>query len=148
MINVDVKIGSRAIAKRLEKTLPSIVHYDQYSHVKGKTIFDAVRTIEDVLDFSKAKNLSGLLITIYFQNSIRFCAMGFSYKVIHSVQFLIIIYIVDQNVLQNVSNSRVINNGFSTGYFRVVLHHWRLFFSIRFEFQGIRKGCEGSGDDS
>ena len=28
------------------------------------------------------------------------------------------------------------------------LHHWRLFFSIRFEFQVIRKGCEGSGDDS
>ena len=30
----------------------------------------------------------------------------------------------------------------------VVLHHWRLFFSIRFEFQVIRKGFEGSGDDS
>ena len=30
----------------------------------------------------------------------------------------------------------------------VVLHHWRVFFSIRFEFQVIRKGCEGSGDDS
>ena len=30
----------------------------------------------------------------------------------------------------------------------VVLHHRRLFFSIRFEFQVIRKGCEGSGDDS
>ena len=29
-----------------------------------------------------------------------------------------------------------------------VLRHWRLFFSIRFEFQVIRKGCEGSGDDS
>ena len=26
--------------------------------------------------------------------------------------------------------------------------HWRLFFSIRFEFQVIRKGYEGSGDDS
>ena len=31
---------------------------------------------------------------------------------------------------------------------RVVLLHWRLFFSIQFEFQVIRKGCEGSGDDS
>ena len=34
------------------------------------------------------------------------------------------------------------------GWERAVLHHWRLFFSIRFEFQVIRKGCEGSGDDS
>ena len=32
--------------------------------------------------------------------------------------------------------------------FPFVLRHWRLFFSIRFEFQVIRKGCEGSGDDS
>ena len=32
--------------------------------------------------------------------------------------------------------------------YSIVLHHWRLFFSIRFEFQVIRKGCEGSGDDS
>ena len=34
------------------------------------------------------------------------------------------------------------------GWEGAVLHHWRLFFSIRFEFQVIRKGCEGSGDDS
>ena len=30
----------------------------------------------------------------------------------------------------------------------VLLHHWRLHFLIRFQFQVIRKGCEGSGDDS
>ena len=29
-----------------------------------------------------------------------------------------------------------------------VSRHWRLFFSVLFEFQVIRKGCEGSGDDS
>ena len=29
LINVDVKIGSRAIVKRLENVLPSIIHYNQ-----------------------------------------------------------------------------------------------------------------------
>ena len=37
---------------------------------------------------------------------------------------------------------------FDLYYAIVVLHHWRLFFSIRFEFQVIKKDCEGSGDGS
>ena len=36
LINVDAKIGSKAIAKRLEKTLPTIIHYNQNAYVKGR----------------------------------------------------------------------------------------------------------------
>ena len=42
LINVDVKIGSKAIAKRLETVLPKIIYYNQIACVKGRTIFDAV----------------------------------------------------------------------------------------------------------
>ena len=41
LVNVDVKIGSKAIAERLENVLPHIIHYDQNAFVKGRTIFDA-----------------------------------------------------------------------------------------------------------
>ena len=34
LINVDVKIGSKAIAKRLETVLPNIIHYNQCAYVK------------------------------------------------------------------------------------------------------------------
>ena len=37
LVNVDVKIGSKAIAKRLEKFLPYVVHHDQNAFVKGRT---------------------------------------------------------------------------------------------------------------
>ena len=63
LINVNVKIGSKAIAKRLENVLPNIIHQNQCAYVKGRTIFDAVRTIEDVMSFltifiiSKLRNL-------------------------------------------------------------------------------------------
>ena len=40
LINVDVKIGSKAIAKRLENVLPNIIHYNQCAYVKGRTIFE------------------------------------------------------------------------------------------------------------
>ena len=48
LINVDVKIGTKAIAKRLEKVLPEIIHHIQNAYVKGRTIFDAERTIDDI----------------------------------------------------------------------------------------------------
>lgn len=39
LINVDVKIGSKAIAKRLEKVLPYVIHHNQCAYVKGRTTF-------------------------------------------------------------------------------------------------------------
>ena len=53
LINVDVKIGSKAIAKRLEDVLPRVVHHNQCAYVKDRTICDAVRSIEDILDYTK-----------------------------------------------------------------------------------------------
>lgn len=45
-INVGVKIGSKAIEKRLENALPHIIHCDQNAFVRGRNIFDAaVRTM-------------------------------------------------------------------------------------------------------
>ena len=49
LLNVD----SKAIAKRIEKVLSHIIHYDQNAFVKGRTIFDVVRTISDVMEFTK-----------------------------------------------------------------------------------------------
>ena len=36
LINVDVKIGSKAIAKRLEDVLPRVVHHNQCAYVKDR----------------------------------------------------------------------------------------------------------------
>lgn len=52
LINADVKVGSKAIAKRLEKLLPYAIHSNQY--FKGRTVFDAVRTTADLKDFTKS----------------------------------------------------------------------------------------------
>ena len=50
LVNVDAKIISEALAKRLEKVLPYIIHADQNAFVKGRSIFDALRIIDDVVD--------------------------------------------------------------------------------------------------
>ena len=68
---MDVKIGSKAIAKRLENALPNIIHYNQCAYVKGRTIFDAVRTIEDANGI--LRNLEGRMVCIDFKKSVRYC---------------------------------------------------------------------------
>jgi len=36
LINVDTKIASKTLAKRLEPILPELIHYNQNAYVKGK----------------------------------------------------------------------------------------------------------------
>ena len=65
LINVDSKIASKTLAKRLEKVLPEIIH----SFVKARSIFDAIRTIDDLMEYTKGKDLSRSLVAIYFEKA-------------------------------------------------------------------------------
>jgi len=66
-------MGSKAIAKSLEKVLPHIIHYDQNAFVKGRTIFDArsydVRTISDVIEFTKMRECQSIMTAIDFEEA-------------------------------------------------------------------------------
>ena len=80
LVNVDVKIGSKAIAKRLENLLPHIFHYDQNAFVKGRTIFDATRTISDVMEFTKMRDYQGIMTAIDFEKAFDSLNWNFLHK--------------------------------------------------------------------
>ena len=67
LINVDAKIASKMLAKRLEKVLPEIIRSNQHAFVKGRSIFDAIRTIDDLMEYTKEKDLPGILLAIDFE---------------------------------------------------------------------------------
>jgi len=69
LLNVDVKIATKALALRLEPVLPHIIHRDQNAYFKGRVIADNVRLINDVMYYTKEHNLSGLLIAIDFEKA-------------------------------------------------------------------------------
>ena len=64
LINVDAKLASKTLTRRLEKVVPEVIHFNQNAFVKGRTIFDAVSTIDDVIDYAKYKDIPGILVAI------------------------------------------------------------------------------------
>ena len=105
LTNTDAKLASKTLAKRLEKVLPEVIHFNQNAFAKGRTIFDAVTTIDDVIGYARYKekafdslNLNHLL------------------RVLHAFNFgpSFILWI---RVLYNNASSCVMNNGFITGPF-------------------------------
>ena len=64
LINIDAKIVSKVLANRLGKILPQIINANQNAFVKGRSIFDAVRTVDDIVDYTKRNHLPGILIAI------------------------------------------------------------------------------------
>ena len=74
LINVYIKIALKVIARRLELFLPNIIRSNQNDRfIKGKLTLDGVQTIEDVLEFAKFTDCSGIspkqTTTIYLQSN-------------------------------------------------------------------------------
>ena len=118
LVNVDVKIGSKAIAKRLENVLPHIIHYDQNAFVKGRTIFDATRTITDVLEFTKMRDYQGIMTAIDFEKAFDSLNWNFLHKSLEFFGFGESFLGWIKTFYNNIS-SCVFNNGFSTPPFNV-----------------------------
>ena len=118
LVNVDVKIGSKAIAKRLENVLPHIIHYDQNAFVKGRTIFDVVRTISDVMEFTKMRDYQGIMSAIDFEKAFDSLNQNFLLKSLEFFGFGESLLGWIKTFYKNIS-SCVINNGFSTPSFNL-----------------------------
>ena len=56
-----------------------VIHPDQNAFVKGRSIFDAVRTIDDLVDFTKQKDVPGILVAIDFEKA--FDTLNFNFLI-------------------------------------------------------------------
>ena len=69
LLNIDYKIASKAIAKRLEAVLPTIVHTDQTGFIKGRYIGENIRLINDVMEYTKIGDKGGILTSLDFKKA-------------------------------------------------------------------------------
>ena len=63
--------------------LPEIIHFDHSAFVKGRTIFDAIRTIDDVIEHTMNRDISWILVAIDFEKA--FDSVNFSHSVVTSL---------------------------------------------------------------
>ena len=61
LINVDIKIASKALAARMKTVIHSLISYDQTAYVKGRYIGESVRLIDDLLKYAEDEKLDGIL---------------------------------------------------------------------------------------
>ena len=69
LLNLDYKIASKVIAKRIEKILPRIIHPDQTGFVKGRYIGQNIRLINDIMEHTKLYNIPGILLLLDFRKA-------------------------------------------------------------------------------
>jgi len=56
LLNVDYKIASKTIARRIESVLQSVIHPDQSGFVKDRYIGENIRLISNVLEMTKIES--------------------------------------------------------------------------------------------
>ena len=118
LINVDVKIASKAITRRLEQILPNLIHPNQNGFIKGRSIVDGVRTIEDVLEFAQFTNCPGVLLAVDFEKAFDSLNHTFLFKVLKKFNFGTYFLQWIKTFYTDIS-SCVLNNGFTSDLFPV-----------------------------
>ena len=66
LLNIDAKIASKVIAERI---LPGLIHHNQSGYIPGRNISENIRSILDIMDYTKVKKLPGLLLFIDFEKA-------------------------------------------------------------------------------
>ena len=69
LLNVDYKIASKVIAKRIERVLPYLIHPDQTGFMKGRYIGQNIRLINDILRQTELQKIPGILLLLDFQKA-------------------------------------------------------------------------------
>ena len=69
LLNIDYKILTKSIAKRLEKVLPKIINPYQTGYIKGRFIGENVRLIPDAMFHTKQRETPGIAIFLDFRKA-------------------------------------------------------------------------------
>ena len=69
LLNIDYKILTKTIAKRLEKVLPNVINPNQSGYIKGRFIGENVRLIHDIMYHTKQTDKPGIAIFLDFRKA-------------------------------------------------------------------------------
>ena len=118
LLNVDAKIASKVFAERMKRLLPGLIHHNQTGYIPGRNIGETIRSILDIMSFTQAKNLPGLLLFIDFEKAFDSLEWHFLEKCLELFNFGPDLIRWVNTFYKNVK-SCIINNGLCSHYFNV-----------------------------
>ena len=126
LLNTDYKIFTKALAGRLEKHIPSVIHSDQSGFIKGRYIGESVRFIEDLILKFDYENKEGIILQLDFEKAFDSIEWEFMFEVLRKVnlgdQFISYVKCCYTDIYSCINN-----NGFTTKWFELG--------------RGVRQGC-------
>ena len=126
LLNIDYKIFTKALAKRLEEHIPTIINSDQSGFVKGRYIGESVRFVEDLISKFDNENIEGIVLQLDFEKAFDSVEWEFMFEVLRKVnlgdQFISYVRCCYTDIYSCINN-----NGFATNWFELG--------------RGVRQGC-------
>ena len=126
LLNVDYKILTKALSRRLENVLGKIIHSDQTCAIPGRSIIDNCHTLRDILDYANAKNINGILLSLDQQKAFDRVSHVYLFKVLSA-------FGLGENFVKWIKT--IYKDIFSS----VIINH---FISVPFSLtRSVRQGC-------
>ena len=118
LLNVDLKIISKAIAAKLKNVMPSIISSNQTAYVKNRFIGENGRLISDIIEICDSLQIEGYLVTVDIEKAFDSLNHTFLLATLKKFGF-------GENFIQWITillknqESCVVNGGTTTGYFNL-----------------------------
>ena len=119
LLNIDVKLLNKTLARALKNVLPSIINSDQTAYVSGRFIGESARVISDILESTQKLNIGGYILTMDIEKAFDSMDHSFLIEVLKTYGFGENFIKWIQIILKN-QESCVMNGGSSTGYFKLL----------------------------
>ena len=126
LLNTDYKLIAQVFSKRLQKVLPTIISEFQNGYIQGRYIGYNIRTIIDIINFSKTGHKDCLIAFLDFEKAFDQLDWNFIEQTLTAFNFGPFFKNVVKTMYANVT-SCVTNNGYSSEFFNIQ--------------RGIRQGC-------
>ena len=118
LLNVDLKLLSKILAKRIQDSLSRLIGPEQNAFVQHRYIGDAIHLISDILYETDVQNIPGILFGADFTAAFDSVDHVFMFEVLKKFGFSDT-FIKWIKILHNKTESCVVNNGHSSGYFQL-----------------------------
>ena len=117
LINVDIKVASKALANRLKAVIHNLISVDQTAYVKGRFIGESIRVINGLIEHIDKEDEEGILFSTNIENAfdsvdhnflfVTLKRYGFGTEFVNFIKTLLFY-----------AESCIINNGYTTDSFK------------------------------